>query len=393
MKKKYVWPELMECKCIKKEEKICFFSKNFNALCEIDLHTGTIEMCDSLSEEYFDEEFLVTSLETVANKLICVPYSAKKIHVIHLEKDSEQSTLGSKVLRRGHYYNAYCVDKYCYFFPFTGDEILKVDMEQEKIVCKSNTQQAFVKFKGENYSFFSNSECYVFKNKIYMVMYTTATIVEFDILSMHTNFYSFSGISSHYIHITGYKNNVYILGSDGMIYLWDIEKFQLMGVVSLSYNEEDVDRFKYSVRNGKFIYIFKYVSAKEFIRIDTDYNKAQVCSFNTVFNVGNLPDLKLNFMIMENGLFYFLLQNRVVYIIEFETRKINTVPLRINESNASAFFQSHESTLDEPLERVVQEGEGVWTLENYIIRHVKSSDTKIVENSEKIGTAIFRETK
>ena len=57
-------------------------------------------------------------------------------------------------------------------------------------------------------------------------------------------------------------------------------------------------------------------------------------------NLNNLPDLKLNYVITENKLFYFLLQNREMYIIEFEAGKDKIVPLRTNENEIGLFFNS-----------------------------------------------------
>lgn len=395
IKKNYFWPELVECRCIKREDKIYLFNKNYNALFSIGLEDGTVEIYSSLQNESFDVQFLVIALWEYKSSFLCVPYAAEQIHVIDLDTKNEkgQAAIGSGLLHRGYFYNVHMEGRFSYLFPFTGENIVKIDMEKRELIRSINLSEAYRRFEGNEYTYFSNSGCYVYGGKAYMVMYSEAVIAEFDAAAMRTKFYRFAGESSYYVHISGCGNKAYILGSDDDIYIWNIEKMEFIKKVGISHTEEN-DRFKFSVRKGKDLYIFKYIFSKDFIRIDTDTDEAGIFSFNDWLNLRDSENLALNYMAEDKGIFYFLSCDRKVYGMDFDTGSIRITSLKMDEKEVEGFIRSHDDELYKPVETPIQEGVGVWTLQNYITKHVASlSPNRIGENGDRIGTAIYCETR
>ena len=395
LSKELLYPKLMGCKCYKKNDDIYFFAKNFNALCKIDIKVNSIEIVESLCNERFDKEYLVGNLLNYKDELICVPSMASQIYIIDMKERRETGKLISdqKIMKGRVYWNVYLEDGNCYLFPFTGNECIQVDIEQRKIIRSIDVRKIYKDILGENYKYFSCSDHYIYKNKVYMAMFETAIIVEVDIPMLRIQFYKMEGKSSHYIHITGCENLLYILGVDGKIYVWNSISHEVENTLQLKFGEEEIGRFTYSVKSTKYIYIFKYIASDEFIRIDCETNQAEVLSLSETFKIDENKRVLLSFMTAEKNKFYFLSETYDIFVVDFSSKDVSIFPLSLNEDEIYRYIKKHERELNEIQTEAISEGKYIWTLENYIGKYIDMERDRQTNKCEDVGNKILTAAK
>lgn len=384
-------PELRGCQCIKHGENIFFFAKNFNALSKINIKKNTIEIVGSFLGEGFDREYLVSSLLNYENEIICVPNMAGHIYVVDLNEKNKMKyiTLENEPLCERAFRNAYMQDEYCFFFPFRGRELLKVDLKQKKVIKSINVKRIYKDIFGEDYTFFSCSGIYMFENKLYMVMFENATIIQVDIGSMNINFYNFNGRSTHYIHLVGCGGLIFILGVDGKIYIWNCIKHTIENTIQLKFKEEGNERYCCSVKYARYIYIFKYIPADEFIRIDIETNHIEILSMTDVFSLDQKKDFLLTYVISEGAKFYFLSESLELLIIDFDTKVGCSHSLLLNIDNMCECIRAHEKELSVLHSEPILEGSFIWTLKNYLRKYIcMNRDKQDIEDESK-GNRIY----
>lgn len=386
MEKYDTCPELMECNCVKMEDKLFYFAGDANVLCSIHIKTGKVEFVDSLPDECADSPALISGIYVYKNALLCVPYMAEQIYMSDLEKGTGKDFPDIEAVRECNYYNTFVVDQYCYMFPFTGNMMLKIDLENRNVISAYDTMKIYRQFSGREYRYFSYSGCYRMGDSLYMVMRDEPVIAEFHMASSKFDFYRIAGESPAYSHLTGYRNNIYIVGSDGKIYVWNGESHTGGEVLRPELREEESERFKHSVICEKYLYLFKYIFSDEFIRINIETNQVEVISMDMLFRFND----PMNFMLMENSKFYFVSRSQMLYCIDFITGNAQQMPLSLNKTEVDSFVSARLGELDKKVEKTIQEGKYVWSLENYIKRFVKVTQNAALCQKSDIGAAIHR---
>ncbi len=368
------WPELSESNCIIRENKIYFFAGNMNALCNVDLSDGRLRAELSISNEYFDTAFLVNYLLDYQSEIICVPCYAKQIHIIDMNQKKEgcELILPNGKLPAQAYYNSYVKDKYCYLFPFTARKMMQIDLDRKKITQEIDLKSKFKDVFGKEAVYFSNSGCYGSEDKIYMILRDFPVILEYDISSMKPVFHRLEGDSFAYIHIAGNDKYLYILGYEGTLSIWNRYSHRTEQILCLELQEGENERFKHSVKLGKYIYLFRYIPSNEFIRIDIEKNQAEVLSIRKLFDLNISTDSKFIYMAENDRKLYFMSEERTIYTMDFEKLTVDIIPIVINKAEIMSFIQKHMSELNEGAVSI-PEGRYVWTLENFIKKHVASA--------------------
>lgn len=389
-----MWPELMECNCLVREQKIYFFARNFNALCKINLIDGIVDAVASIRDEKFDEEFLVTNLWEYKGEILCIPYMASQIHIINLEKEQDSGFIktGNNSLFQGNFYSVYQDNKDFYIFPFTGGDLVRIDMEKKEVTKKISLRKAYCRFSGTEYSYFSYSRCYTYQKRIYLAMYDVAVIVEYAISSGQINFYRFDGDSSFYIHVNGCEQYLYVLGNNGRIYVWNVISHKLDKMLKVELAENDRQRYTHSVNKGKYIYIFKYISSDEIIRIDTELRQVEVLSLISLFHLENQMNQCLTYMTEADGKLFFISKKHELYVMDQGTELINIIPMKLDEQKMTRFILTHKNELSCKSEGIIQEGACIWTLKNYIKQYVEISNDKKPHETDGAGYNIYRMT-
>lgn len=392
MSQSFVWPMLYECNCIKRGKVIYCFPLNMNALCKVNIETGDIEMIDGISGENFEQFSLVSSLCTdgKGSLMVCVPYTAKQVHIIDLEteKEIDDTFLKDEGVNAGCCYNVCFKDGYWYIFPFKDNEMLQIDADKKSITATVDVRKQYKEFAGNDYNLFSYSGCHIFQNKIYMVMRDVPTIAEYDTALRKFHFYDMESDSAIYICAIGHEEYIYVLGNDDKIHIWNIKSHEIEKEIELDLHEDEIERFKHSAQCGKYIYLFKYIFSDEFIRINTESQQIDVGSMKDIYQVDEL----MYFMAAEDGSFYFLSQQHMLYSIEMESKEIHKRELIFNKPKLQDFLSVHMKELDERQTVVISEGDYVWTLENYITRHVKPFNKLQLQQEENIGAIIHKIT-
>ena len=387
-------PELRECTCLKKENFIYYFAKNFNILSRINIDTGINEVITSFYDEHFDDEYLVTNLVEYDGIIICVPYTAKHIHMVDIVQKKEiRRSSYERFMARGECYNTFIEDSICYLFPLFGNRLIKLDLKQGSIVDSVNIAQKYKNFSGEDYKAFSLSGCYRLGNKLYMCMYETAVIVEFDYKTANIQFYKIDAASLFYTFITGNEKTIYILGNEGAIYIYDVESKETRKIKELNMIKEEIVRYKYSIKKGTYIYVFKYIPSDEFIRINIVNNKIEVLSLIETYNMPNQKNNLLNYMASDENNVYFLSQRHELYILGIGTKSIKVVPLKVEIERIDDIIKYHKKAMKMNSGEIMSEGAYIWTLQNYIknLRDIPCIEDK--SNNGIIGNEIYEGVK
>lgn len=371
MSGRYKLPELLNSNCVKRGDEIFFSPFNLNAFCKINIKTGETDLLEGFSGETIDQCSLFNSICMDENKkaIVCVPDRAKRIYIYNLETKMEDVLTEDGRSSVGIYYNVCCLDKYWYVFPFLSEKMQKIDVEENRVVASIDIRQQYKKFSGYDYKYFSYSGCYIFDKKIYMAMRDTPMIAEFDTGSEQFHFYKFDGDSPIYLCVVGHMGSLYILGSDGKIYVWDIKKRGIIGGISSCLCEGEDRRYRYSARYKNCIYIFTYNYSDEHIKIDLETWQAEMVTLKGTYGIEN----QLYFMTAEGEYLYFISREYVMVRINLETNEVSRMQLNISGMKLDDFVSLHMRELGEKRDTVILEGDYVWTLGNYITRQLCAS--------------------
>jgi len=388
-----VWPELSETSCIIWENKIYFFAGNMNALYSVDLADGRIKPELSISNEYFDTAFLVSNLLKYQNEMICVPCYAKQIHIIDMIQKKEKCAPipSNEIFPAQAYYNGCIKDTDCYLFPFAAQKMLRVDLKLKRITQEIDLQTPYKNFTGKEATYFSCSRCCVLEEKIYMITRDAPVILEYDISSMSPAFYWLNGDCSTYIYLTGSGKYLYILGYEGRLFVWNIHSHRTEQTLNLELREGESERFKHSVKLGKYIYLFRYIPSNEFIQIDIETNHAEVLSLRKIFDLNVPMDNKFTYMAAYDEKLYFMSEDRSIYAMNIERHGVDIIPLVLDKAEIMEFIKEHMYELEDEVV-TASEGRYVWTIRNFLEKSVISTKAEQKERGV-VGDAIYMNTK
>lgn len=385
MKKKEIWIETGESKCVLIDRAIYGFAGNLNIFYKINIETGAVEIIGSLPDEGFDNRSLVFDMFRDHNDLLCIPYTAKKIHSLNLETGLWDSISIHEKKQWGPYYNICLWQEEYYVFPFVETEMLRIGRKDKKIISRIDIKGQYKKITGHDYRYFSNSGCYMFRDKVYMMMRDVPFIAEYDLALDRLSLYEIEGDSQIYVCLIGYEEKIYVLGSDGKVYFWDAVNHTTEKTIQLKLYENENRRFKHCIKHDKYGYLFKYIFSDEFIRIDPEEKQAEVLSLRELFSV----DESLVFLAMDKGKFYFSSPKHILYKIDFETKEVATLPLILDQKKMQELISLHLREWDEKIEESIPEGSCVWTLENYIKKLRTLYNDEQNKQQEDVGGKIY----
>lgn len=386
MKKGYIWPEIGESNCILNDQVIYCFAGNLNLFYTINTETGAVEIIGSLPDEEFDSCSLLSVLFRDNNNLLCIPYTAHNIHIMNLETRLWETIHLNEPKHWGHYYNVcHWRDNY-YVFPFAGSDMLCIEKKELRIISRIDIKEQYRKMTGCDYKYFSYSGCHIFQNKVYMMMRDAPMIAEYDLLLDKLALYKLEGESSVYVCLMGHEKEMYVLGDDEKIYLWDAVLHTTKNVIQAKFNESESERFKHQVKLGKYIYLFKYIFSDEYIRIDLEKKQVDVLSIKELCSV----EEKMIFLAMDKGKFYFCSDDHVLYRIDFESKEVHILPLVLDQEKMQEHISIHLKELDEKIENPKIEGCCVWTLENFIKKYINTFHYDQNLQKENIGEKIIQ---
>lgn len=386
MEKKEVWIEIGESNCILIDQAIYGFAGNFNIFYKINIETGVVEIIGSLPDEDFDSSCLVFNMVRDHNDLLCIPYSAKKIHRFDLETGLWDSISIHEKKQWGPYYNICFWQEAYYVFPFVETEMLRIGKKEKLIISRIDIKEQYQKITGCDYKIFSYSGCHMFQDKAYMMMRDVPMMAEYDMALDKLKLYEIDGDSQVYVCLAGQEEKIYVLGSDGKVYFWDAMNHATGKTIQLDLREKENERFKFQVKHGKYIYLFKYIFSDEFIRIDLEEKQADVLSLKELFSV----DAELVFLAMDKGKFYFWSSDHKLYGIDFESKEVHMLPLILDQDKMQEHIAIHLKELDEKIENPKIEGCCVWTLENFIKKYINTHSCVQNLQKENIGEKIIQ---
>lgn len=386
MKKKEVRIEIGESRCILIDRAIYGFAGNFNILYKINLETGAVEIIGSLPDEEFDNCCLVIDMFRNHNDLLCIPYTAKKIHSYNLETGLWDSISVHEKKQWGPYYNICLWQEAYYVFPFVEADMLRIGRKDKKIISRIDIREQYKKITGSDYKYFSHSGCHLFQDKVYMMMRDVPMMAEYDMALDQLFLYQLEGDSQVYVCLAGHEEKIYVLGSDGKVYLWDALNHETEKTIPLELSEKENERYKLQAKQGKYIYLFKYIFSDEFIRIDTEEKQADVLSLKTLFSV----EKELVFLAADKEKFYFCSPDHILYGIDFESKEVHILPLVPDQEKLQEHIAIHLKELDERIENPKAEGCCVWTLENFIKRYLNVHSSVQNMQQENIGEKIMQ---
>lgn len=385
---KNIWPEIGESNCILVNQSIYCFAGNLNICYEINIETGVVEIIGSLPDEKFDSYSLISGLFRDNNNLLCIPYTAQKMCCLNLENGLWDTTIFINEKKQwGRYYNVCLWQDDYYIFPFGETEMLRIDRKGKKVISRIDIKGLYKKLTGCDYRYFSYSGCYVFQDKAYMMMRDVPLIAEYDLAFDRLRLYEIEGHSQFYICLMGHGEKIYILGCDGKLYLWDAEKHITEKIIQFKSYENTYERFKHCIKHGKYLYLFKYIFSDEFIRIDPEEKQTDILSLKSLFSVDDL----LIFLAMDNGKFYFISPRHILYKIDFETKKVFTLPLILDQKKMQELISLHMGDWNRKIEDIIREGSCVWTLENYIKKLKTLYNGEQSKKQKDVGGKIYME--
>lgn len=385
MEKKELWIEKGESNCILIDRAIYGFAGNLNIFYKINIKTGAIEIIGSLPDEGFDNYSLVSSLFRGHNDLLFIPYTAQKIYCFNMETKLWESISTHEKTQWGRYYNVCLWQEEYYVFPFVETEMLRIGRKDKKIVSRIDIKGQYKKITGHDYRYFSNSGCYMFQDKVYMMMRDVPLIAEYDLTLDRLSLYEIKGDSQIYVFLIGHEDKIYVLGNDGKVYLWDAVNHTTEKTIQLKLYGNENERFKHGIKHDKYLYLFKYVFSDEFVRIDPEEKQADVLSLKDLF----LVDEPLIFLAMDEGKFYFSSSGHILYKIDFETKEVSTLPLILDHKKMQEFISLHLKEWDEKIEEPILEGSCVWTLENYIKKLIALNSDEQKKQQDDVGGKIY----
>lgn len=384
------WLELAADSALVYGEGIYYFAQSFNALCRLDLKTGQVRIVAGLSGKNFEEKNLVRELMIYKGEVICIPLTGGQVRMIDLKsgKESWQVKPQKKSLDgRAYFFNAYIREQYCFLFPYYGDELFLLDLDEKKVVKTVNFKKKFKAFADEEYVCCSRSGCYAFADMLYMVMEFNPVIIEFDLCRMEVRFYEIEKTDGYYVYLSGAEGCLYILDNEGKICVWDIQSHSVISSLHLELMEgKKKHSFHDSARQGRYLYLFKRIPSSIYIRIDVETHQVERRSFQKDFEQVGADGKPLQYMVEKDGCFFFLSAKKELYTLYFDTKEVEVLPLAVDLENIREYIRLQERELYERTSEFALEGRYIWTLENLIDKGICSPD----KESGDTGAAIYQ---
>ncbi len=392
-----LYPLMNEFKCMKSEDELWFSATNYNALCKVNVRNGKLSVEASFEKENFGEIFLNTQLVRWKDELLFVPFYAQNIYIYHIKERIMDTITGSENIRNGNsFFNTYLNADRCIMFPFIGDYIVVVNMSGKNIEQMIDIGAAFYKITGERYHHFSRSDCYEYNGKLYLAMFENPYIMELNLKTWEVRFHKTENSFAGFIHLGGTGDKIFLTSRNGACVLWSISSRAVCNSVTLRQKAEEVTRYYYTALQGKSMYFFKMVPTTEFIKIDTETDRYEVCNIYQEWQITQELEEDLLYLIMENGRFYFYSVDRNELVITGpENGNVQRIRLNTDGSNLEEFAGKQiEMELKRGITKgIVYEEKYVWNLENLIAYGLSQPDQpESPFNIRCAGDYIFQQT-
>ena len=373
-----LYPLMNEFKCMKSEDELWFCATNYNALCKVNVRNGKLSIEASFEKEDFGVNFLSMQLVRWKDDLLFVPFYTRNIYIYNSKKRVMDIIDGTGTIREGNsFFNAYLTADRCMMFPFTGDFIVVVNMTDRHIEQTIDIGSEFHKITGERYHHFSRSDCYEYNGKLYLAMFENPYIMEMDLQTRKVIFHKTENSLAGFIHLGGTGDKIYLASGNGACILWSISSRAVCNTVKLTQKTDEITRYFYTAMYGKNMYFFKMVPTTEFVRINTETDRYEICNIYQEWQITGKPEEDLLYLIMENGRFYFYsLDRQELVIIGPEAGYIQRIRMKTDGNELEEYA---DRRIAKELKRgitksVVYEEKYVWNLDNLISHGLLQSD-------------------
>lgn len=211
-----------------------------NGLYKINLKKHTCDFIGFFPNEKHNSNFLYSDVLAIDDRLFYTPFSGKKIVIYNILKNSFENiqlhnyTEGLWSL----FYKCALVENKIIFFPCRYEYFVELDIKTYEVKeYKLFSDEDMWRWKSDEQPFAYKGAC-VYKNKVLLGSGEKSFIKRFDIKNGYSDYidipYNTDGVSN----IEVYKENVYIIGKNGMIIKWepDTSIFECLCIIKGTFN-------------------------------------------------------------------------------------------------------------------------------------------------------------
>ena len=336
----------------KKDNDLFLTSEEFNSVFSINLEKNTIDVWDKIPEENFFTKRAYSQILLFDNKLLLVPFNAKKIWIydFYLKAWDNVDCGMYNENSRYKFSCAYEFEGYIYLFGYSQPKILKICKEdklcyeislEKEMMGKNVTREGLF---NDNYVFVDN---YIFlpvlcSNQVFRINLKTD---EYDFLSV--------GIESNdrVIGLTKYNEELWLISQNGVVIKWNNksdnkEKYALSEKYDLKdYNVEGIKRI------GDTCKVMAYANCT----LDIDLN---------VFGEYSINDNDIIFLrnLDNDSYVYQLCDGELIYVNGEDTLKLSTF---VAKQKILSVAKQQSKKYDIIENRLINE-ERFFTLEDYL---------------------------
>lgn len=327
----------------KYKDKLYFVASDYNGLFSIDLNTGTTILLESMKDEELEYNFLGNAFALDKYIAIC-PFNFSKIHIWDIEKGREIPIKNNldKGKRAAYLQRMIRFGNKVLFIPSLGEQGLILDLNKNSII-------ETVGFK-EEYQRYFRKECrnltidsgYKYQDCVYFSAIDTNSICKYEIEGNNISFIE-TDINDTFWLSVGYKENLYLLGKNCEIYVWNIESNKVIAQNHIDLDEtRDITRIQDKAIVGDDIY---FMSPRNIwcIKYSVNSNRAEVYDYDKLFGICTKEKEYYHFSSQdEEGNIYLVSNENNLAIVDVINDNTSILPLKFDFEQLGRFWEDKE---------------------------------------------------
>ncbi len=331
----------------RQKDNLYFMAGDCNGLFSIDLQTGKAKFVSSMENEKKEGNFLGNTFSNEKYIVIC-PFNFGKIHIWDTEMERELVIRDEFNRGKPHAFlpRMTIFGEKMFLIPSYGDNGYVLDIDTCTVTREVNIRNEYQRILGKNYKILTKDRGYLYKNCIYFSTFEDNCICEYTTEENSILFHRVSVDTSILLSV-GYQGNLYLLGKDGVVYVWDIELKEVKRQCVINpVGNRDINFLQDKAVVGDNIY-FMSPGNTWGIKYSTSRNQAEVNNYEKMFQINTKENEEYHFSSQdEAGNMYFISNQYNLAIVNATDQKASVLPLQFDYRQLKKFWFEDKESVD-----------------------------------------------
>lgn len=330
------------------KDSLYFMASDFNGLFSIELKNGETRLIGTMDKEVMEKSFLGNAFALNGFLIIC-PFNFNKIHIWDIENGKEipiddhiQTKNDSAFLQR-----MVSFDSRILFIPSRGERGLIFDFCTNSVIDIVDIKREYEEKIGKKYDIFTIDGGYQYQNHIYFSVINTNFICEYSIEKNRLAFIELD-ISDQLWMSAGIRENIYLLGKENVIYVWNIKSEK---IVDQCYFDLEDERDLMCIQDKAIVEDNIYFMSPRStwgITYFTTQNQAVVDGYDKLFGISIKEDERYHFSSQDDeGIIYFISNQNNLAKVDITNKSTTILPLKFDFDQLEQFWERHKKDICE----------------------------------------------